>query len=92
MNKATLTKSIAKATGVSQSEAKRQLEQILASIRQALEEGETLYLPQFGTFELRYHLPRQVRNPKTREMMEVAGFNQPSFKPAPALKQLISGR
>ncbi|MBT1445883.1 HU family DNA-binding protein [Shewanella sp. JM162201] len=90
MNKSTLCRQMAKTLGISQSAAKRQLDEILVQIQRALEEGETLYLPQFGTFELRYHLPRQVRNPQTGELMETVGFNQPSFKVSAALKQLIN--
>jgi len=55
----------------------------------ALSEGSKVFLPQFGTFELRYHLPKSGRNPQTGETIEIAGFNQPSFK-ATALKQTIN--
>ncbi|MGL4838048.1 MAG: HU family DNA-binding protein, partial [Shewanella sp.] len=37
----------------------------------------------------RYHLPKSGRNPQTGETIEIAGFNQPSFKAA-ALKQTIN--
>lgn len=90
MNKADLTRRLAKENAITQPQAKRLLDEILAQISRALEEGETLYLPQFGTFELRYYLPRQFRNPQTGEMMEAPGYNQPSFKPAPALKQVVA--
>ncbi|WP_372870175.1 HU family DNA-binding protein [Shewanella sp.] len=91
MNKTDLSRHLAKEHSLSLPQAKRLLDEILAQITRALEEGETLYLPLFGTFELRYYLPRQYRNPQTGEMMEAPGYNQPSFKPAPALKQLIAG-
>ncbi|AZQ10396.1 HU family DNA-binding protein [Shewanella khirikhana] len=90
MNKTDLCRRMAKENGLTQPQAKRLLDEILAQISRALEEGETLYLPQFGTFELRYYLPRRFRNPQTGEMMEADGFNQPSFKAAPALKQLVN--
>ncbi|WP_331711999.1 HU family DNA-binding protein [Shewanella sp. UCD-FRSSP16_17] len=90
MNKKQLLQVMASDTGVSQSQLKPQLEQILIQLHKALAEGEKVYLPQFGTFELRYHLAKNGRNPQTGESIEIPGFNQPSFKPAPAFKKYIN--
>ncbi|WP_198780298.1 HU family DNA-binding protein [Shewanella putrefaciens] len=90
MNKAQLIQHIATSLEQSQASTKPVVEQILQQIHIALSEGEKVFLPQFGTFELRYHLPKSGRNPQTGETMEIAGFNQPSFKAATALKQAIN--
>ncbi|ARD22943.1 DNA-binding protein [Shewanella japonica] len=90
MNKKQLLQVMASDIGVSQSQLKPQLEQILIQLHKALAEGEKVYLPQFGTFELRYHLAKNGRNPQTGESIEILGFNQPSFKPAPAFKKYIN--
>ncbi|MGI2171210.1 HU family DNA-binding protein [Shewanella sp. MF05960] len=90
MNKKQLIQSMAKKMDTSQVETKQHLEQILRVIHQGLAEGEKIYIPQFGTFELRFYLPKTGRNPQTGEAMEIAGFNQPSFKASPALKALIN--
>ncbi len=90
MNKKQLVQTMASDMGISQSLTKPQLEQILLQLHKALTEGEKVYLPQFGTFELRYHLAKNGRNPKTGESIEIPGFNQPSFKAAPAFKKHIN--
>ncbi|QDE31698.1 MULTISPECIES: HU family DNA-binding protein [Shewanella] len=90
MNKKQLTQSMAHKMDIPQTQAKQQLEQILAIIHQGLAEGEKIYIPQFGTFELRFHLPKVGRNPQTGEAIEIDGFNQPSFKVSPVLKALIN--
>ncbi|MGL5392159.1 MAG: HU family DNA-binding protein [Shewanella sp.] len=90
MNKAQLIKHIATSLNQSQASTQPVVEQILRQIHLALTEGEKIFLPQFGTFELRYHLPKLGRNPQTGEPMEIPGFNQPSFKAAAALKHAIN--
>lgn len=91
MNKKQLVQSMANKMNISQIQAKQHLEQILAIIHQGLTEGEKIYIPQFGTFELRFHLAKLGRNPQTGETIEIDGFNQPSFKASPALKASING-
>ncbi|NKF52660.1 HU family DNA-binding protein [Shewanella sp. WXL01] len=90
MKKKQLIERMAAKMAISHAQTKPQLEQILATIHQALTEGEKVYVPQFGTFELRYHLAKQGRNPQTGESIEIDGFNQPSFKPAPKLKEQVN--
>ncbi|ABI71291.1 HU family DNA-binding protein [Shewanella frigidimarina] len=90
MNKKQLAQTMASKMDIPQVQAKQQLEQILAVIHQGLAEGEKIYIPQFGTFELRFYLPKVGRNPQTGEAIEIDGFNQPSFKVSPALKALIN--
>lgn len=89
MNRQMLIRQMAERQQISKAQAKVQLQHILASLTQALSEGEKVYLPQFGTFELRYHIPRNGRNPQTGEPLEIAGSNQPSFKASPSLKQAL---
>lgn len=90
MNKFELIKLMALISDSSQKQTKLVLDAILAQLKKALSEGEKVYLPQFGTFELRYHLPKQGRNLKTGELMEIDGFNQPSFKFSANMKKQIN--
>ena len=90
MNKSELIKAMAELSEATQKESKTALDSLLKVIHQALYEGEKVYLPQFGTFELRYHLPKQGRNPQTGEIIEIEGYNQPSFKFSANVKQQIN--
>lgn len=90
MNKAQLIRRIAAELNASQTSIKPVVEQILQQIHIALSEGEKIFLPQFGTFELRYHLAKTGRHPQTGEAIEIDGYNQPSFKASSALKRQIN--
>ncbi|MGL4937446.1 HU family DNA-binding protein [Shewanella sp.] len=74
----------------SQTSTKPVVEQILQQIHIALSEGEKIFLTQFGTFELRYHVAKTGRNPQTGEAIDIDGYNQPSFKASTALKLHIN--
>jgi DNA-binding protein HU-alpha len=90
MNKAQLIQRIAAELNASQASTKPVVEQIQQQIHVALSEGEKIFLPQFGTFELRYHVAKTGRNPQTGKAIEIDGYNQPSFKASTALKQKIN--
>ncbi|PTA50540.1 HU family DNA-binding protein [Shewanella morhuae] len=90
MNKAQLVRRIAAELNASQASTKPVVEQILQQFHIALSEGEKIFLPQFGTFELRYHLAKTGRHPQTGEAIEIDGYNQPSFKASTTLKLQIN--
>lgn len=90
MNKQTLIKLMANKLDMSQQQTKIVLNAIINGLTQAYKEGEKVYLPQFGTFELRYHLPKMGRNPITGEPIEINGANQPCFKASPILKKSLN--
>ncbi|GAA5188351.1 HU family DNA-binding protein [Ferrimonas gelatinilytica] len=70
-------------------QAKVFLDRLVTTITQALHEGERVYLPKFGIFEIRHHLPRTGRNPVTGEPVSIPLRTVPSFRPAEALKKQI---
>jgi DNA-binding protein HU-alpha len=90
MNKQQLIASMSRQLQQSQRQTKIELEQVLASIKQALIEGEKIFLPQFGTFELSYRLPKIARHPQTGASIEVEGQNVPRIKFSPNLKVALN--
>jgi nucleoid DNA-binding protein len=90
MNKQQLIATMAAQLSQSQKQTKHELEHLLLAIKQSLVEGDKIFLPQFGTFELRYRLPQVARNPQTGETIEVEGQNLPSIKFSPLLKALLN--
>jgi DNA-binding protein HU-alpha len=90
MNKQQLVATMAAQLSQSQKQTKHQLEHLLLAIKHSLMEGDKIFLPQFGTFELRYRLPQVARNPKTGEAIDVEGQNQPSIKFSPVLKAMLN--
>lgn len=83
MNRQQLVRLMAQETQSTQVQTAKVLATILASIEKALAEGETLYLPGFGNFELRHRLtPEKIDQPVTVT---------PAFKPAAGFKKLVNG-
>jgi DNA-binding protein HU-alpha len=92
MNKQQLIASMSRQLQQPQRQTKIELEQVLASIKQALSEGEKIFLPQFGTFELGYRLPQIARHPQTGVSIEVEGQNVPRIKFSPSLKVILNSQ
>ncbi|MDN5864260.1 MAG: integration host factor subunit beta [Gammaproteobacteria bacterium] len=58
---------------------------------EALGEGRRIEIRGFGCFSLRYRPPRLARNPKSGEVVAVAGKCVPHFKPGKALRETVRG-
>ncbi len=80
MNKTELVKKIAEKSGLSQAQGKEALEATLASIKEALEAGESVQLIGFGTFSVTERPERQGINPATKEKITIAAKKVAKFK------------
>lgn len=80
MNKTELVKKIAEKSGLSQAQGKEALEATLASIKEALEAGESVQLIGFGTFSVTERPERQGINPRTKETITIAAKKVAKFK------------
>jgi DNA-binding protein HU-beta len=88
MTRADLVAQMAKAAGWSKAATERAMRAMLASIRQSLKRGDPVTLVGFGTFSAARRRPRTVCNPRTGQMVTVAG-RIPRFKPSKELKQAV---
>lgn len=59
-------------------------------IAQALLEGQTAELRQFGTFYIRNKKPRKARNPTTKKIIEIEAKKLPYFRASPLLIKLLN--
>ncbi len=66
------------------------VEVILETIRERLEQGDTVKLPGFSVFSVRQKSPRVGRNPKTCEEITIAGRKVVTFKGSRALCDRVS--
>lgn len=71
---------------LSKGEAGQLLDALFGSMGRAVRDNGRFSWPGFGTFTVRDRAPRQGRNPRTGETMQVAATRTVGFKPAPALK------
>lgn len=63
---------------------------ILEQMSQTLACGERIEIRGFGSFSLHYREPRQGRNPKTGETVELSGKYVPHFKPGKEMRERVN--
>ncbi len=90
MTKADLANAVAENSGSTKADAELVVEIVLESIIESLNSGERVELRGFGSFRLRQRRPRQGRNPKTGENVQVPAKNVAYFRPGKGLKELIN--
>ena len=63
---------------------------MLEQMSQALASGDRIEIRGFGSFSLHYRSPRQGRNPKTGQKVELEGKYVPHFKPGKELRERVN--
>ncbi len=89
MNKADLIAKVAEKTDFTKKDAEKAVSAILASIEEALSNGEKVQLVGFGTFEIRSRAARKGRNPQTGQEIKIAAAKVPVFKAGKALREAV---
>ena len=80
MNKTELVKKIAEKAEISQAQAKSVLEATLESVKEALQDGDSVQLIGFGTFSVSERAARTGKNPRTGEKIQIAAKKIAKFK------------
>ncbi|MCK6440832.1 MAG: integration host factor subunit beta [Planctomycetes bacterium] len=81
---------IAESTGHKQSVTRVIIQEFIDEIIGELASGNRLELRDFGVFEVRFRHPRQARNPKTGEQVQVPPKRVVTIKPGKKMKDIIS--
>ena len=89
VTKAELAMSLYEELGLNKREAKDFVEQFFESIKEALENGNSIKLSGFGNFGLRDKPARPGRNPKTGEDIPISARRVVTFKASQKLKENI---
>ncbi|KFN04655.1 HU family DNA-binding protein [Bacillus clarus] len=89
MNKTELIKKVAEQASLSQKDASASVQAVMDQITQSLQNGESVQLIGFGTFEVRERSARTGRNPQTGEEMHIPGGKVPVFKAGKGLKEAV---
>lgn len=63
---------------------------IIEQMSQTLAAGERIEIRGFGSFSLHYREPRQGRNPKTGDTVELSGKYVPHFKPGKEMRERVN--
>ena len=92
MNKTELVAAIAEKAELSKKDAEKALSAAIASITDAMANGDKVQLVGFGSFEVRARAARTGRNPQTGAEMKIAAAKVPTFKAGSGLKALVNGK
>ncbi len=90
MNKTELVAAIAEKAELSKKDAEKALSAAIASITDAMANGDKVQLVGFGTFEVRARDARKGKNPRTGEVITIAASKVPAFKAGKALKDIVN--
>ena len=86
MNKTELIDQIAASAEISKAAAARALDAAVASITEALKNGDSVNLIGFGTFYVGERAARTGRNPQTGASLEIKAAKSPKFRAGKGLK------
>jgi DNA-binding protein HU-beta len=92
MNKTVLIKQVAIQSELTKPQASLAVDAVLESIQQALQNGDSVQLIGFGTFEVRERAAREGRNPHTGEALTIPASKIPAFKAGKALKEAVKAK
>lgn len=89
-NKNSLAREVQSVLGGSNVQAEGVVETVLASIRNAVMQGEKVSLAGFGIFIKKEVKAKQARNPATGEKVQVRAHSKVKFTPAKSFKEFIN--
>ena len=85
MNKSELVNAMAAQSGLSKADAKKALEAFVATVTNAMKEGDKVSLVGFGTFAVSQRAARKGVNPATQKPVEIPAKKVVRFKPGAEL-------
>ena len=82
MTKAEIVNEISKKTGIDKITVLASVEGFMDSVKEAMIDGNNVYLRGFGSFILKKRAPKTARNISKNTTMIIPAHNIPAFKPA----------
>lgn len=89
MNKAELISAIAEKSGLTKLDSKKALDAFVASVTEALKEGEKVSLVGFGTFSVAERAARTGVNPATKQVITIPSKKVAKFKVGSDLSEAV---
>ena len=90
MNKTELIAAVAEKAELSKKDAEKAVKAFTDVVSEELVNGGKIQLVGFGTFEVSERAAREVRNPKSGEVMNIPASKTPKFKAGKALKDMVN--
>ena len=89
MTKAELVEKVADKIQLTKKQTETVVNILLNSITEALSEGDKVELRGFGSFRIRKRNPREGRNPKTGDTVQIPAKRVPFFKAGKDLREMV---
>ena len=89
MTKAELVEKVADKIQLTKKQTETVVNLLLNSITEALSEGDKVELRGFGSFRIRKRNPREGRNPKTGDTVQIPAKRVPFFKAGKELREMV---
>jgi len=89
MNKKETIARIAKDASLTLHQAENAFSSFLQGIKDSLKSGNRVTFSGFGSFEVKWRMPRKGRNPKTGEAIEILKRKRVKFNPSKRLKDIL---
>lgn len=89
MNNKEFITELSRRSGYSQENTQRMVRCVIESMASKFDEGESVLVPSFGTFELKNRMERVVVNPSTGQRMMVPPKIVLNFKPVGTVKEKL---
>jgi integration host factor subunit beta len=89
MTKAELVEKVADKIQLTKKQTETVVNLLLNSITEALSEGDKVELRGFGSFRIRNRNPREGRNPKTGDTVQIPAKRVPFFKAGKELREMV---
>jgi integration host factor subunit beta len=89
MTKAELVEKVADKIQLTKKQTETIVNILLSSITEALSEGDKVELRGFGSFRIRKRNPREGRNPKTGDTVQIPAKRVPFFKAGKELREMV---
>jgi len=82
MTKADIVTSISENLGMDRTDVQNIVESFMVEVKDALEEGENVYLRGFGSFIIKKRAEKTGRNISKNTTIKIPAHNIPAFKPS----------
>jgi len=92
MTKAELVEKVADKIQLTKKQTETVVNILLNSITEALSEGDKVELRGFGSFRIRNRNPREGRNPKTGDTVQIPAKRVPFFKAGKELRDMVDSQ
>ena len=89
MTKAELVERVAQDINLTKKQTETIINTLFKSITDALRDGDKVELRGFGSFRIRHREPREGRNPKTGETVQIPAKKVPFFKAGKELREMV---